>query len=176
MPTAIPMQQISRPRSSFGQPICASLCVTMGVGLIPKNFSGGAMVTGGSRECASVPKVSVPGFGFLAGLGWGPRSNCACLAGLRSNKRRAVPVAKRAGSRELKCSLNRAHNATLFNAWEGTTPTRWRHEATRARMSRFSNTTARCSLPMLSTAASTMARAKSSARITWLGNSTRNAG
>jgi hypothetical protein len=32
--------------------------------------------------------------------------------------------------------------SSLFNAWEETTPARWRHEATRARMSRFSNTTA----------------------------------
>jgi len=32
--------------------------------------------------------------------------------------------------------------SSLFNAWEGTTPARWRHEATRARMSRFSNTAA----------------------------------
>jgi AraC-like DNA-binding protein len=32
--------------------------------------------------------------------------------------------------------------ARAFHAWEGTTPARWRHDATRVRMSRFSSTTA----------------------------------
>jgi hypothetical protein len=41
-----------------------------------------------------------------------------------------------------------------------------------ARMSRFSKTGPPC-FPVPRTATSTMARAKSSARITWLGNSTR---
>ena len=48
-------------------------------------------------------------------------------------------------------------------------------ESTMARMSRFSKTRLRRS-PVSRTATSTMARPKSSARIAWLGNSTRNAG
>jgi hypothetical protein len=47
-------------------------------------------------------------------------------------------------------------------------------ESTIVRMSRFSKITLRCS-PVPSTATSTIAQPKSSARITWLGNSTRNA-
>jgi len=54
-------------------------------------------------------------------------------------------------------------------------PQRFTHAFTMARMSRFSKTTPPCS-PLPLTVTSTMARARSSARITWLGNSTRNTG
>ena len=55
-----------------------------------------------------------------------------------------------------------------FHNWEGRRPARWR-------MSRFSRTSVWPS-PVPRTATSTIVRARSSARITWLGNNTRNAG
>jgi hypothetical protein len=86
MPTAIPERKKLRRRSRTGLLSYASPFATTGVGSIRTDSNGEGTDTGASKECASRPIVSAPGFGFGAERHSAPRSSCVCRAGLLSSR------------------------------------------------------------------------------------------